>query len=184
MDPAITAALITTPTAVLAAATAYAAGRAQANAAHRGPVDAVRRQHQRDAYAHLLATVHTYSRIGTGMSVSLRITPGEAPGAEEPINPDAVVSAVMAVRLEGPEHLADLADAFIPLAYDMHAVLGAMSMYLTEPIFDGETPEQTYRALSAEFDQTAEEFADAASAHLNTGKPPNSRRLLTLPRRQ
>ncbi|MEU0300627.1 hypothetical protein ABZ252_14320 [Streptomyces sp. NPDC006175] len=53
MDSAGIAALITTLTAVLAAATAYAAGRAPARAAHRGPVDAVRRQHQREAYAAL-----------------------------------------------------------------------------------------------------------------------------------
>ncbi|MEV8228912.1 hypothetical protein AB0P41_23100 [Streptomyces sp. NPDC079167] len=53
MDSAGIAALITTLTAVLAAATAYAAGRAPARAARRGPVDAVRRQHQREAYAAL-----------------------------------------------------------------------------------------------------------------------------------
>lgn len=59
MDPSVVAALITTPTAVLAAATAYAAGRAQARSAHRGPVDAIRRQHQRDAYAAFLIAAQT-----------------------------------------------------------------------------------------------------------------------------
>jgi hypothetical protein len=60
MDPAVTAAIITTPTAVIAAAAAYAAGRAQARGAHRGPVDAVRRQHQRDAYAEFLRAALSY----------------------------------------------------------------------------------------------------------------------------
>ncbi|MCW8382430.1 hypothetical protein [Streptomyces justiciae] len=60
MDPAVAAALITTPTAVLASAAAYAAGRAQARSAHRGPVDAVRRQHQRDAYAELSRAALSY----------------------------------------------------------------------------------------------------------------------------
>ncbi|MDX3067151.1 hypothetical protein PV518_34105 [Streptomyces sp. ND04-05B] len=60
MDPSIAAALITTPTTVLAAAAAYAAGRAQARSAHRGPVDAVRRQQQRDAYAELTRAARSY----------------------------------------------------------------------------------------------------------------------------
>ncbi|PKW05980.1 hypothetical protein SAMN05428944_6983 [Streptomyces sp. 1222.5] len=55
MDPAIAAALIATPTALIASIAAYAAGHAQARAAHRGAIDAVRRQHQREAYA----TFHT-----------------------------------------------------------------------------------------------------------------------------
>lgn len=67
MDPAIIAALITTPTAVIAAAAAYAAGRSQARAAHHGPIDAVRRQHQRDAYADLTRAAWSY--LGSAGSV-------------------------------------------------------------------------------------------------------------------
>lgn len=60
MDPAVTAALISAPVTVVAAGAAFAAGRAQARGAHRGPVDAVRRQHQHDAYATFIAAVHAH----------------------------------------------------------------------------------------------------------------------------
>jgi hypothetical protein len=60
MDPEVIAAFLGAPATVVAAAAAFAAGRAQARGAHRGPVDAVRRQHQRDAYAAFLAALHAY----------------------------------------------------------------------------------------------------------------------------
>lgn len=57
MDPAVTAALIATPTAALAAGAAYAAGRAQGS----GTVSAVRRQNQRDAYADFITAVQRFT---------------------------------------------------------------------------------------------------------------------------
>ncbi|MGW5781941.1 hypothetical protein [Streptomyces sp. NPDC003863] len=67
MDPTMIAAIITSPTVVIAAAAAYAAGLRQARGAHRGPVDAVRRQHQRDAYAAMLVTANDFLR-NTGIA--------------------------------------------------------------------------------------------------------------------
>ncbi|GHF34914.1 hypothetical protein GCM10018772_70570 [Streptomyces fumanus] len=61
VDPAVTSALIAAPVAVLAAGAAYAAGRLQARGAHHGPIDAVRRQHQRDAYAALLQALREFA---------------------------------------------------------------------------------------------------------------------------
>lgn len=60
MDPAVAAALVATPSALLAALAAYTAGRAQARSAQRAPIDAVRRQHQRDAYAELIRAAWAY----------------------------------------------------------------------------------------------------------------------------
>ncbi len=65
------------PPAVLAAVGAYAAGRAQARAAHRGPVDAIRRQHQREAYATLVAEVAKFENKCSG-----RTSPPSAPGCD------------------------------------------------------------------------------------------------------
>ncbi|MEU9575570.1 hypothetical protein AB0D62_38240 [Streptomyces massasporeus] len=59
MDPAITAAIVATLTAVAA----YAGARSQARSARRGPIDAVRRQHQRDAYAELTRAAWSYAAI-------------------------------------------------------------------------------------------------------------------------
>ena len=56
MDPAVTAALITTPAAILAAAAAYAARSAQG----RGSVDAVRRQQQLEVYAAFLTAARRH----------------------------------------------------------------------------------------------------------------------------
>ncbi|CAM5318591.1 hypothetical protein [Streptomyces chartreusis] len=60
MDPAVAAAIIGVPVAIAAAGAAYAAGRAQGRGTHRGAVDAVRRQHQRDAYAAMLKAARAY----------------------------------------------------------------------------------------------------------------------------
>jgi hypothetical protein len=60
VDPAIVAALVAVPSALVAAAAAYAAGRRQAKGAHAGAVDAVRRPHQREAYLRLSDEARTY----------------------------------------------------------------------------------------------------------------------------
>lgn len=60
MDPAVLAAIVGVPSASLAAAVAYLVGRAQARSVYRGPIDAVRRQHRRDAYAELARVGWSY----------------------------------------------------------------------------------------------------------------------------
>ncbi|MDX3587908.1 hypothetical protein [Streptomyces europaeiscabiei] len=132
MDPAVIAAIVTSPTALIAAAAAYAAGRHQAHGAHRGPVDAIRRQHQRDAYAALLSLLNTYAyetnwtRCLMQARQELAEAEGEANNAQHhPDDVDARAQQVRArafpmlrplrptldvVSLEGPGYVADLAD--------------------------------------------------------------------------
>ncbi|MFE6639520.1 hypothetical protein ACFVFT_38600 [Streptomyces tendae] len=73
-DPAVIAAVITAFVAVIAAAVAFAAGRMQGRGAHWGPVDAVRRQHQREAYAAFLGDLWTYLGATNWDSVKHRTT--------------------------------------------------------------------------------------------------------------
>ncbi|MFD9033317.1 hypothetical protein ACFVZW_19510 [Streptomyces sp. NPDC059567] len=121
MDPAVTAALIAAPVAVVAAGAAFAAGRMQARGAHHGPVDAVRRQHQREAYAALLVALQAFAA-----STSLKNcedqarrefeAAGVSPTAEQlrvrKLNLvaegaiDPVRSAAAVVELEGPADVA------------------------------------------------------------------------------
>ncbi|MFC9703880.1 hypothetical protein ACFTWD_24665 [Streptomyces sp. NPDC056943] len=166
MDSAVVAALITTPTAVLAAAAAYAAGRAQARAAHRGPVDAIRRQHQREAYAALVAEVGKYeSRVFRvyieTISPRMRAQRSDLLATEDG---EALVFAAAAVRLEGPAHLADLAHR-IELASN-HLYGAVLELQHTDdPLASPATRmfEERHNTLK---DRTRE-FVDAASAHLN-----------------
>ncbi|MFC9227378.1 hypothetical protein ACFTZI_00010 [Streptomyces decoyicus] len=167
MDSAVIAAFITTPTAVLAAAAAYAAGRAQARAAHRGPVDAIRRQHQREAYAALVAETAKYERhmyrvyLGTiepRMQSHWNDTLSTQDG-------EALVFAAAAVRLEGPAHVAELARG-IERASDQ--VYGAVL-----ELQDAEDPVMSpayakYEERDNILTDRAKAFVEAASAHLNS----------------
>lgn len=62
VETEVLAALIATPAVLATAGAAYFAGRAQARAALRAPVDSIRRTAQREAYAALLTTARTYLR--------------------------------------------------------------------------------------------------------------------------
>ncbi|GAA1311218.1 MULTISPECIES: hypothetical protein [Streptomyces] len=128
MDPAVLAAIIPTPIALLAAGAAYAAGHIQGRSAYRGAVDAVRRQHQRDAYAAFLSAIRDYAdqtEIGACQDAARRQV-GVGPFQEEddaarervyrrasqiraavPLEP--VRSAAAVIDLEGPKEVADLA---------------------------------------------------------------------------
>jgi hypothetical protein len=110
MDATVTAALITAAAAALGAAPAYAAGRAQARGAHRGPVDAVRRQHQRDAYAELIrAAWHYHAGTGTILRV-VRTADGARLGDEvlSPMDSFRLVHTMTRVSRSG------LVEAFAP----------------------------------------------------------------------
>ncbi|MFE2584803.1 hypothetical protein [Streptomyces sp. NPDC059378] len=119
MDASVIAALITTPTAVLAAVTAYAAGRAQG----RGTVDAVRRQHQRDAYAAFLSAAISFSdQMDWRRCIELATTEAAAPnslentpdvrrlavGIRATVNMRPMQDAAMLVHLEGPKRVSEL----------------------------------------------------------------------------
>lgn len=126
MDPAVIAAVVASPTALIAAGAAYAAGRRQALGAQRGPVDAVRRQHQRDAYAAFLTAANTYADA-TDWTQCTRQARQEITGTPEPpIRMAAEMRArelraqaaptyshlrapLAVVSLEGPAHIAEQA---------------------------------------------------------------------------
>ncbi|MFF3329032.1 hypothetical protein ACFYWX_05640 [Streptomyces sp. NPDC002888] len=127
MDPAVTAALITTPTAILAAAAAYAAGSAQ----RRGSVDAVRRQQQREVYAAFLTAARRHKAdIAEALAHATEIQLARAAGeplspAEEEQRREAIAATARAnpldepaalVFLEGPDEL-----AYAALLIDQHA---------------------------------------------------------------
>ncbi|MCI4041777.1 hypothetical protein [Streptomyces sp. TRM75563] len=136
MDPQVIAAVVASPTALIAATAAYMAGRHQARSAHLGPVDAVRRQHQRDAYAAFLHAAETYA-YGTRRTVSLahaRTEIANAEGiadragveeravvlrAEAAERDDALRATLPVVQLEGPEHVADLAKEVASAAFQI-----------------------------------------------------------------
>lgn len=166
MDSAVIAALITTPTAVLAAATAYAAGRAQARAARRGPVDAVRRQHQREAYAALVAEAAKYEShmfrvyLGT-LDPRLQRHWNDTLATQDN---EALVFAAAAVRLEGPAHLADLAHG-IELASN-HVYGAALELQQAEdPVMS--TANAKFSERHDILKDRAMAFVEAASRHLN-----------------
>lgn len=232
MDPAVAAALVATPSAVLAAWAAYAAGRTQARSAQRGQIDAVRRQHQRDAYAKLIRAAWTYvgtteevltlvhqlhdSRISNDPDVMVRMdqmvrnlsgrclrradlaavfAPAEVPRsvestlevlerysptwlediskAAERRNLDGLALAETVVALEGPDHLAELAEqlsrqaAFVQRCWLQVAVV---PFFRFGPIGSDQTDSEqeiTPRDLHGRLKQAVQEFTRAARLHLN-----------------
>jgi hypothetical protein len=63
MEPEVIAALISTPALLVTAADAWMAGGAQSRGAYHGPVDAVRRAAQCEAYAVLYRTARRFIDI-------------------------------------------------------------------------------------------------------------------------
>ncbi|MDI3101841.1 hypothetical protein QJ054_32880 [Streptomyces sp. AN-3] len=121
MDATVTAALIAAPISVLAAAAAFAAGRLQARGAQYGPVDAVRRQHQRDAYATLLAEFNRFAEATAPHRAALEVRSSLTPFEVEArrLNVEHIMSysytsiseAHAAVLLEGPADVSQAANA-------------------------------------------------------------------------
>ncbi|MGW7603158.1 hypothetical protein [Streptomyces antimycoticus] len=113
-------------TAAVSAAAAYAGARAQARGAHRGPVDAIRRQHQRDAYAAFLEAASTYSyetqwrrnHVQARTEFPVSGDPGQIERVRQRARElrleaaqliDPLRRTLPVVQLEGPEYVADLA---------------------------------------------------------------------------
>ncbi len=177
MDPAVTAALISAPVTITAAGAAFAAGLMQGRAARRGPVGAVRRQHQRDAYATLLAALHAYENESDPHACEdqaraefrasgAHYTPEDLARrmlelvAAVPIK--EVLKAQALVELEGPEHVASASAEAMTAVCDVH--FGAVHADRRESINAAERDVlsehgKLYPALS--------EFTAAASAELN-----------------
>ncbi|MEV0016667.1 hypothetical protein [Streptomyces tendae] len=178
MDPAVTAAVIAVPTAVVAAAAAYAGARSQARSAHRGPVDAVRRQHQRDAYAAFLAACQAYGAATAWDACYQRATAdalasGTAPGpgfmdlvAERArhlilaVSLDEMLRTGAVVDLEGPEHISAGVNITVGLARQFRSVAHSPMSSVTD----------SSNLISAynQFVAASQVFLRAARAHLNS----------------
>lgn len=179
MDPSVTAALIAAPIAVLTAAAAFAAGRLQARGAHRGPIDAVRRQHQRDAYAALLTALQAYEfsasptrcQVEAGAVLSAA---GTAPTRQQlrprvlemikdvPVAP--VFSAFSVVELEGPDQVAQAARLAVLRTQVMQGVAQTEQLLSAS---QGPTPSpdrRQFRAAVLAILGTAGELPDLATA--------------------
>jgi hypothetical protein len=185
MDSSVLAALISAPVALLASAAAYAAGRAQGRGAYQGPVAAVRRQHQREAYAALVTAANTYitqtewgvcvreARIRVGAVVFVDESREHEVNrhaarvrAEVPVEP--VRAAASVVLLEGPEHIAELAATIVIRAEQVqsHARAGNGPGGVLNALMEGRQPETP---AAARLIQAIDAFTDAARAHLNGG---------------
>ncbi|MFB7188656.1 hypothetical protein ACFCZT_25820 [Streptomyces sp. NPDC056230] len=192
MDPAITAALISTPVALFAAAAAYGAGRVQGRATYQGPVDAVRRQHQRDAYAALLGTANSYVRQTNwgecsrqacdrlGICYPPRERREEADRqacrvrAEVPIEPLRLAAAV--VELEGPEQIAAIAGRIENAAHSVHVrALWGEAPHTFFDILDGNPAPDDDHNHHLDLLNAVHAFTEAARAHLNDSQTPRWR---------
>lgn len=171
MDPAVTAALVGIPTAVVtgavSAVAAFAGARAQARGAHRGPVDAVRRQHQREAYASLVAEVAKYQRhtFRVYLCIIDSVVRSRWNASLTSDDSQTLHFAAAAVRLEGPPHLSEMAHR-IELASSQ--VFGALFdlRHAEQPI---SSPAHTqFNEHHNTLKDVTNAFVEAASAHLNS----------------
>ncbi|MFF6980275.1 hypothetical protein ACFZAV_21735 [Streptomyces sp. NPDC008343] len=182
MDSAIAAALVTTPSALLAASAAYAAGLLQARGAHRGPVNAVRRQHQRDAYAAFLGAATTYAyetRLTRNQERALAELPtGNAEDvarierrswelrAEAAESIDPLQRTLPVVLLEGPEHIAERAQEASIAA---HMLRSSAPQYVHPRTASDARAVQRAREEHARLVDAINAFTIAARDYLNGG---------------
>ncbi|WP_406332418.1 hypothetical protein [[Kitasatospora] papulosa] len=113
MESEVIAALIATPTVLVAATAAWAAGRAQGRGAYHGPVDAVRRATQREAYADLHRSARHFIDAWETAEAEANDPGSGYPQAE--MNAMRAAMGVLehaheTVLLEGPEPLAQIAE--------------------------------------------------------------------------
>lgn len=184
MDPAIAAALIATPTALVAAVAAYVAGQSQARAAHRGAVDAVRRQHQREVYVAFHTAATKYHDV---LNVPVRLTSAGRLPADLPLDfpptaggaevfriaiKDALTTPLAdlrrpgaAVELEGPDSVSSTVLAIPALAVPVCIALARWrDVSPTELNNDDFGFHEAHEAMGAAIDA----FAKAARDHLNS----------------
>ncbi|MFF0291933.1 hypothetical protein [Streptomyces sp. NPDC005262] len=184
MDPTILAAIIPTPVAVIAAAAAYAAGRSQARGAHQGPIDAVRRQHQRDAYAAFLHAANVYTEAtnwerckdqaredlrAAGQRHTTELVESEACSLVMSASREQLTVAGAVVDLEGPEHIAVLAGEVTRAASYVEAAAVHHGLVVpSDAGYDEERDEVdgTHRVLR----RAIHAFTPAARKYLNDGR--------------
>ncbi|MFF8506738.1 hypothetical protein ACF064_01495 [Streptomyces sp. NPDC015492] len=169
--------------AVIAAAAAYAAGRVQARGARLGPVDAVRRQHQRDAYARFATAARAFADHTSPSASHVIRAAGEDPSAltrDQRITRAAAIrrvverselnAAYVMLALEGPPKIADLAAAITQAAVDVTVAVRAAPATTPDPAHD---PLYLHTVLMT----TIQAFMEGASAHLNGERRPRPRSL-------
>ncbi|MGW5030767.1 hypothetical protein ACWEQW_05730 [Streptomyces nigra] len=177
MDPAVTAAVIAVPVGLVSAAAAYAGARSQARSAHRGAVDAVRRQHQRDAYAAFLTACNAYV-AATAWTTCFEqtwteVSPGPTshPSDEQlaaltstriaAVSVDEMTRTGAVVDLEGPDHISAAA----------RITLGTARMVRRQAQAVPRTPDAVNELVGthSQLVTATEGFVEAARAHLNSG---------------
>ncbi|MEU9522793.1 hypothetical protein [Streptomyces sp. NPDC048224] len=180
MDSTVTAAVIAVPTALFAAIAAYAGARAQARSAHRGPVDAVRRQHQRDAYAGFLSALQAYEAATVWDTCYGQASHEASASGFSPSNPgwsafahgrardllataslDEVMRTGAVVDLEGPD----------PIAASAKITVGMARQFQRQARLSSAPPAVQRDTLITAHDQFSlamQGFVTAARAHLNS----------------
>ncbi|MEV6197559.1 hypothetical protein AB0M19_34795 [Streptomyces sp. NPDC051920] len=184
MDSSVLAALISTPVALLAAAAAYAAGRVQGRGAYQGPIAAVRRQHQRDAYAAFLAAANAHvqqtawqacfdeARLAIGITAFMDDSREEVERRATQIRArvplDSLRAAAAVVFLEGPKRIAGLAQDIVHNAESVRSDAragngpGGVLHALRQGRAADLDPPAHYRLI-----QAVDAFTSAARDHLN-----------------
>lgn len=180
----ILAALVPTPVAVIAAAAAYAAGRAQARGAHRGPIDAVRRQHQRDAYAAFLNAANVYAeatswRRCTDQAIQDLLAVGQPPLEELTENGACALAGAASrqqltataavVDLEGPEHITVLSGELTRAARDVEKAARTHGLLRPSNAYD-DPQRPTLRGSHQILQEAIHAFTSVARQHLNSGR--------------
>ncbi|MFE7757195.1 hypothetical protein [Streptomyces sp. NPDC057429] len=174
VESEVVAALIASPVALTAALAAYGAGKAQG----RGTLESVRRTSQRESYAHLLATAYTFKRAAVEVFRAWEdpSEPEPAPEIQEARNRrlsaalHPVTEAVAVVTLDGPSHIARLAEAILRRAQILEMRAGFHLGPRPDPRLS--RSEGDFGRLTSAMDA----FAREASTYLNTGKLPRQRR--------
>ncbi|MEU9488805.1 hypothetical protein AB0D83_35080 [Streptomyces decoyicus] len=156
MESEVITAIVSTPAVLITAAAAWLAGRAQSQGAYQGPVDAVRRAAQREAYADLYRTarrfIYAWEVAETAHQQALRrdlsaedLLPSDIRALMDQMweARSALQHAADMVLLEGPEDLAEIAkriwdNATLLAGEDFGPHLGLrtvplMSGYVTRP---------------------------------------------------
>ncbi|MFD4666415.1 hypothetical protein [Streptomyces halstedii] len=183
MAPEVIAAIIGTPSILIAATAAYAAGRAQG----RGSVDAVRRQHQRDAYAQFLDVAYTFSTSSRWPTCVARAKQeareaGQSPGASQiciraaelrvGVSTGPLTLASIVITLEGPDHLTEVASELVRRALAVHDDAAQIGTSATEELALIVTSLPESRQSDRRFIAAMGAFSHVARLHLNGNRPP------------
>ena len=151
MDPEVIAALIGTPAVLVTAATGWLAGRAQSRGAYHGPVDAIRRTAQREAYADLYRSARRFIYAWEEAETALDRIPAHHNGAQplpEELREmheaqDLLEHAVDMVRLEGPDSLAEIADRIWDSATTLGGGIACRRRHAQEVRSDATSPQSS-----------------------------------------